>query len=66
MDHTIEIRGMSCAGCETTVEEALESVDGVVGVQVDRETDSASVQGEPNWSELEQAVTDAGYEVARN
>ena len=57
---------MSCGGCETTVEEALESVDGVVGVQVDRETDSARVQGEPNWSELKQAVTDAGYEVARN
>ena len=54
---------MSCEGCETTVTEALESVDGVTGVQVDRATDSATVEGDPNRGELEQAVTDAGYEV---
>ena len=63
MAQTIEVQGMSCEGCETTVTEALESVDGVTGVQVDRATDSATVEGDPNRGELEQAVTDAGYEV---
>lgn len=54
---------MACEGCETTVKEALESVKGVTGVQIDRDTNSAAVTGEPDWSELEQAVTDVGYEV---
>ena len=66
MAQTIEIQGMSCEGCETTVEEALASVNGVTSVQVDRETGSATVEGELNLNELEQAVTEAGYEVARS
>ena len=66
MAQTIEIQGMSCEGCETTVEEALASVDGVTAVQVDRETDSATIEGEPNRDELVNAVTDAGYEIPRN
>lgn len=57
---------MSCEGCETTVKEALASVNGVTSVQVDRDTDSASVEGKPNLNELEQAVTEAGYEVAQS
>ena len=66
MAQTIEIQGMSCEGCETTVEEALASVNGVTSVHVDRDTDSATVEGEPSRDELEQAVTDAGYEVIRS
>ena len=66
MDQTIEIRGLSCEGCETTVEEPLDSVDGVMGVQDDRNTDLATVEGEPKRDKLEQAVIDSGYEVARS
>ena len=66
MTQTIEVQGMSCEGCETTVEEAIESVNGVTEVQVDRDTDSATVEGEPDLDELEQVVTDAGYQVARS
>lgn len=64
MTQTIEVHGMSCEGCESTVEEALRSVDGVTDVQVDRDSDLATVEGDPNPDALEQAVTEAGYEVA--
>lgn len=57
---------MACEGCETNVKETLESVNGVTGVQVNRNTDSATVEGEPNPEQLEQAVRAAGYEVVQN
>ena len=66
MTQRLEVQGMSCEGCETTVEEALKSVDGVTGVQVDWDTDLATITGEPRLDDLEQAVTDAGYEIARS
>ena len=63
MAQKIEVRGMSCEGCETAVKEAISSLTGVSSVQVDRETDSATVEGEPDWRSVEQAVTDAEYEA---
>lgn len=66
MTQTIEVQGMSCEGCESNVKEAIESVAGVTGVNVDHNTDSATIEGDANRDELEQAVTEAGYEVVRS
>lgn len=66
MAQTITIRGMSCEGCESTVRNALESIEGINDIAVDHETDSATIDGNPNWKDIEAAVTEAGYEIDRS
>ncbi|PSQ17393.1 heavy metal transporter [Halobacteriales archaeon QS_8_69_73] len=60
MSVTLTVEGMSCDGCEQTVE-ALRDVDGVESVAVDRTNNSATVDGEAEPRVLVTAVEDAGY-----
>lgn len=64
MATTITVTGMSCGGCESTVEEALEGVSGVESATADRESDSATVEGDADVDTLVSAVSDAGYEAS--
>lgn len=64
MSTTLTVEGMSCGGCEQTVVEALESVPGVTGAEADRETDSATVEGDADVDALVAAVDDAGYDAS--
>jgi|GEM_PF-648360 len=61
---TITVRGMSCGGCEQTVVDALEDLDGVTSASADRETESATVEGDASVDDLVAAVEDAGYEAS--
>lgn len=64
MAQTITVTGMSCGGCESTVESALEELDGVTGVSADNETDSVTVEGDADTDTIVAAIEDAGYEPA--
>ncbi len=64
MPQQMEVQGMSCEGCEQTVEEALQTVTGVTTVRVDHESDAAVVEGSADLRDLVAAVEDAGYDVA--
>lgn len=64
MSETITVEGMTCEHCEQTVEEALEDVDGVTSASADRESESATVEGNADPDELVSAVDEAGYEAA--
>lgn len=64
MTTTITVEGMSCEHCEQTIEEALQGVSGVSDVRVDREAESAMIEGNPDSAALVQAVEDAGYEAS--
>lgn len=66
MSHQLTVSGMSCAGCETRVEDALTAVSGVTAVDVDRMDDSATVEGSAAVAELVAAVENAGYEATAN
>lgn len=55
---------MSCGGCEETVEDALAGVDGVERATADRESESATVEGDADVDALVSAVEDAGYEAS--
>ncbi len=58
------IEGMSCGGCVTSVERALERVRGVRAVRVSLERKTAEVEGEGlDRKALEAAVLDAGYDL---
>jgi copper chaperone len=62
---TLSVTGMSCDGCEGTVESALRNVEGVSQVDADHETDSVDVVVEETVSvdTLEETIRDAGYDV---
>ncbi|MFC6764944.1 CopZ family metallochaperone [Natrinema soli] len=62
MSRTITVEGMSCEHCEQTVEDALEGVSGVDSVDVDREAERATVEGDAETAALVEAVDEAGYE----
>jgi copper chaperone CopZ len=64
MGQRITVTGMSCGGCEQSVEDALEGVEGVESATADREAETATVEGEADADELVAAVEDAGYEAS--
>ncbi|EMA61200.1 CopZ family metallochaperone [Halorubrum lipolyticum] len=64
MSRTITVEGMSCGHCEQSVTEALEGVDGVERATADRESDSATVEGDADPDALVSAVTEAGYDAS--
>lgn len=61
MPTTITVEGMSCAGCEQSVEDALRGVSGVTDVDADRDSEQATVEGNAAVDDLVSAVEDAGY-----
>ncbi|MBN2599032.1 MAG: cadmium-translocating P-type ATPase [Candidatus Thermoplasmatota archaeon] len=60
----IKIGGMTCAACERTVTEALQHLDGVVGVSVNLATEKVAVtynQRMVSLADMKKTVEDAGY-----
>lgn len=60
---SMNIEGMTCAHCATTVRQALESVDGARSVSVDLKTGTARVRGHADENDLASAVKAQGYLV---
>ena len=58
---TLSINGMTCQHCVKAVREALESVPNTKNVQVNLDTNQATVEGEPDTQALLQAVSNEGY-----
>ena len=66
---TINISGMHCNGCVKSVTNALNKINGVTGVEVSLTDERAVVQYDETKTNIEQlnnAVTEAGYEVVEN
>lgn len=63
MKQTFYIQGMECAHCEASVRKALEALDGVISVSVDRHTGTAVIDGEISPETVREAVYDAGFTV---
>ncbi len=64
----LDIQGMTCAGCASSIEKALENVNGVVSTDVNFALNRASVHFNPefaNSSQLIFAVEDAGFSARR-
>lgn len=68
MDNLIlQLRGMSCASCASTVEKVIQAVPGVIECQVNFGAEQATVQYNPQQTGLEQiqsAVAKAGYQAS--
>jgi Cu+-exporting ATPase len=63
-DVRLSIGGMSCAGCVSAVEQALNAVPGVSTASVNFAEHTASVRGSVNPDILIEAVRKAGYDAA--
>lgn len=62
MSVKLTVEGMSCGGCEQTVERAVTSVNGVTHATVDRTTNQVIVEGDDlDETVIVCAVEDAGY-----
>ena len=68
MDNLIlQLRGMSCASCASTVEKVIQAVPGVIECQVNFGAAQATVEYNPQQTGLEQiqsAVLKAGYQAS--
>lgn len=65
---SIDVAGMSCATCSSTVGDAIESLPGVLEASVNFATDEATVSYNPNevaLSDIFDAIEGAGYEPDR-
>nr|WP_274381011.1 HAD-IC family P-type ATPase [Halorussus salinus] len=61
----LAIRGMSCANCSGTVEEALSELAGIESANVNFATDEGSVEYDPeevSLGEIYRAIEEAGYD----
>lgn len=57
----LKVTGMHCAHCVRAVETALVGVAGVTRVEVDLDSASARVEGDPDPGALTAAIVAAGY-----
>jgi len=61
---TVKLQGMSCASCASSIEQAIQSVPGVIDCSVNFGVEQATVKYDPkqtNLEKIQQAVSDAGY-----
>lgn len=61
---TVKLQGMSCASCASSIEQAIQSVPGVIDCSVNFGVEQATVKYDPkrtNLEQIQQAVSDAGY-----
>lgn len=64
MNQQIKLRGMSCASCANSIEAAIQSVPGVRAVSVNFGTEQATVEYDPQKTNLEtiqETIKAAGY-----
>ncbi|QRG87015.1 heavy metal translocating P-type ATPase [Bulleidia sp. zg-1006] len=61
-----QVKGMSCAACQATVEKAVKKVPGVQSCSVSLLTNSMVVEGNVSHQDIEKAVEKAGYQAISN
>ncbi len=62
---TLAINGMTCTGCENTIQEAVTKIDGVKSIKASHLDSTAVVSFDASKTSIEAigaAVTEAGYE----
>jgi copper chaperone len=62
----ITVTGMTCSHCVNAVQSEIGGLEGVRGVEVDLDTGSVTVFGDPlpSTDALREAIDEAGYELA--
>ena len=63
MQRVIKVEGMMCPHCKARVESVCKAAAGVEDAVVDLQAKNVTVTGQTDWSALEKAIVEAGYEV---
>lgn len=66
VDKTLDVRGMTCDGCENAVRNALTRLDGVIKVEPDHAADRVALrfdEGRVSEDEIKERIRLAGYDV---
>jgi len=64
----LKVEGMTCGGCSSSVEKALNAKDGVSQVSASHEEDKVAVDFDPAviaQASIEEAIEDAGFDVIK-
>jgi len=67
MKTILNVKGMKCGGCETTVRNAVEACDGVSAVKPDHKAATVEVEYDETRVGLEtirKAIADQGFQLA--
>ncbi len=64
MEHTFDVRGMTCGHCEMAVKKAVMRLDPQAHVEIDRNHNQVVVQSAQARESVAQAITEEGYKVA--
>jgi copper chaperone len=62
----LQVDGMTCGSCATSIRKVLMDLEGVRSVEVDLHNGKVTIErgaGQPTNEELVEAVEDAGYDV---
>lgn len=66
---TLGIKGMHCASCSRSVEQALKKLPGMSDAYVNLVTENAEISWQPGtlrMSDIKRAITDAGFEAVEH
>lgn len=63
MTKKIQIEGMRCNHCTSSVQETLENMAGVVAVEVRLEEKCAIISGDVSDDRIKEAIDDIGFDV---
>ena len=63
ISYTLAVEGMTCTGCENTVKNAVQSIEGVSAVEASFEDElvSISVSEEADTAAIRQQIINSGY-----
>ncbi len=66
MKTVLSVKGMKCGGCEATVREAVQALEGIVSVQPNFKENTVEVdydEGKANLEAIRQAISAKGFQV---
>jgi copper chaperone len=66
MSILLEVHGMSCAHCVSSITAAVSPLPGVTAVDVALDAGTVRIDGAPDVVAVTAAIEDAGYDVARS
>lgn len=65
VDYILNVRGMSCEGCEHIIQSELTSLSGISAAEADSDTGEVQVYGDQDTTPLaRQTILDIGYDLA--
>ncbi|PWD99878.1 cation transporter [Marinilabilia rubra] len=66
MKFIVTIEGMTCTGCEQTIQNSVKTVDGVINIKANHKKGMASITTDPGQTDttlIKQKIEEAGYHI---